>query len=109
VKVSRIAEYLDEPRSSEVWAMDAAPNLLLVDWVRRKLGNGLAEVGCTEDVGRMLGVVNRILDPLVAAVDERCRVLLALLIEHRAAPSPFCVKMVEDKDPSTASRAEVKR
>jgi hypothetical protein len=95
-KCARMGSYLAE-RTDDVWAMDAVPNLLLMEQLRARLDDALASLE-TALGGVRLGAVrsarcdlDRMLDPLLASIQPTARCLLAGLVMRGAAPSPFSV------------------
>jgi hypothetical protein len=96
MKSARLGGYLAGGRD-EAWAMDAVPNLLLMERLRARLDEVLAEAGelLEEDaqatLRRALAQIDRILRPLIDSAGAEPRALLERLIARRAAPSPFCV------------------
>ena len=92
-KSARIAGYLGDRRTQdEVWTSDAAPNLLLLDRLKRQfreVRERLSDGTQTDDpISRALTDLDRILDPLVAELGA-ARAMLAALEACDAAPSPF--------------------
>jgi hypothetical protein len=96
MKIARIGAYLAIP-ATDVWQIDAVPNLLLIERVRSQLTDALLRL---DDHGfdpsslaktrKTLGEINRILDPLIAQVGSEPRALMEALTARSAAPSPFC-------------------
>ena len=95
-KLARVAAYPGDARSEDAWDADAVPNLLLVDRLKTELARWLVQSPPAVDQSLLsarhaLTEIDRIVDPLISAIDLRARAILGLLIEARAAPSPFCV------------------
>jgi hypothetical protein len=97
-KAARIASYLEDPEDEDIWVADAAPNLLLIDRVKRQFADELARVspdagsGVVERVTRALAELERILDPLIRDFGDGARAMLAALEARGSAPSPFVCK-----------------
>jgi hypothetical protein len=91
-KVARIALSFDDDDRGDLWEFDTVPNLLLIDFLRQQVRDGLARVtpGAADAARRALAELDRILDPMIAAIGQP-RSVLAGLVEHGAAPSPFCI------------------
>lgn len=94
MKCARIAGYLsDWGADDEQWARDGAPNLLLLERLKRQFRTGLARLPDPPPpehaVSRALSDLDRILDPLIAEFAEPLRALMTALEARGAAPSPF--------------------
>lgn len=94
-KSSRIACHLEneaELPDEEVWAFDAAPNLLLLDRLKAAMVDELARLAGGSGIDAAAGALaelDRNLDPLIRQVGDHARTVLAALEARGAAPSPF--------------------
>lgn len=81
---------LPEVFEDTLWSSDGAPNLFLVDHMRREL-RALLEARHAEDGLRALARLDHLIDPMLAAVAPRRREL-EQRIAAGTAPSPFCTR-----------------
>ena len=98
LKAARIGAYLAD-RSSDIWNVDAVPNLLLVERVLTQLTNALSQIDdegfdkpTLEAIRKATSNINRTLSPLIVAIGRPPRLLLEALVARGAAPSPFCTR-----------------
>lgn len=94
-KVARIASFLEqralvpEDEGPSIWDLDAAPNLFLLEHLRRELA-GLLGMRGRMDALAALAQLDQLLDPLTADVEQH-RPAFEALVREGAAPSPFVV------------------
>ena len=112
MKAARVASYLDlggDP-ACQSWGADVVPTLLLLERLIQRVRDGLPRLDeDDEGAGRALGRIAGILNPLIAAVDPRAKKVLAQLVAHQAAPSPFCILGASGQPPqatAATSRSE---
>ncbi|MFZ5893577.1 MAG: hypothetical protein ACOY0T_21120 [Myxococcota bacterium] len=97
MKSARIAAHLEGRGGHNEWWSDGAPNLLLLSRIKGELRSGLASAASSlDEEARLTGdaalaELDRVLDPLISAIDPRFRILLDYLIDSGRAPSPFCI------------------
>lgn len=98
VKAARVFSYSVE-FDPETWAMDAEPNLLLMQHVRssfsralEELQRGLPQGSIPDEVRDGVSAFDRLLSPLFDGVSRAARRRLEVLMTHGVAPSPFCTQ-----------------
>lgn len=100
MKAARVGSYLSFGTLDEVWEHDGAPNVLLLDHLRRALRAELARIGddgCDRStVHRALERFEHALDPLVARAEPQ-RAHLDALIAAGQAPSPFVTSSAPER------------
>jgi len=101
MKAVRIASHTEEEIPPDVWVMDAEPNLLLMERLKADLAARLSDGGSETDatVKAELQKLERLVSPLVDAVSDASKAILAGLVERGAAPSPFCTLASYDEPP----------
>jgi len=100
MKAVRISSHTEEEIPREVWVMDAEPNLLVMQRLKADLATRLSEPGSERDaVEAELEALERIISPLLGAVSDSAKAILAGLVERGAAPSPFCTLTSYEEPP----------
>jgi hypothetical protein len=74
---------------AETFALDAAPNLLLIERLRSELAPRIE--AASDETRAAAATIDRVLQPLFAKLDDASRREMAELVAKNAAPSPFCV------------------
>jgi hypothetical protein len=100
-KCARLAGYMD-PRGMPaeddvVWRSDAVPNLLLMEIVTGRARDAfrvLFDAELAGEFAKLQATLDRSLVELYRAVPSSARSELALMIEARRAPSPFCIEEI---------------
>src|SRR5690606_36221909 len=97
-KCARLVDYFDALGApcvdDELFEHDAAPNLLLLEELERRLSARLFAVFPEElarELSARLAEIGALVAPLRAGVSDEARAELASLVERGEAPSPFVV------------------
>ena len=97
-KSARIAHYLEHSDDTASYGVDAAPNLLLLGYLKEELKRKLAQLTPFLDEETQsksfsaLAHLQGVLDPLIELMDARFTALLIGLVRSGKAPSPFCIR-----------------